>query len=68
MSCVVGRRHSLYLALLWLWCRPEITALIQPLAWEPPYALVMALKRPKKKKKKQVGCAFKQVDFYQMAS
>ena len=26
------------LALLWLWRRPEVTALIQPLAWEPPYA------------------------------
>ena len=22
--------------LLWLWCRPEATAPIQPLAWEPP--------------------------------
>ena len=28
------------LALLWLWCR-----LWQPLAWEPPYAAVVALKR-----------------------
>ena len=26
------------LALLWLWCRPAATALIGPLAWEPPYA------------------------------
>ena len=26
------------LALLWLWCRPAATALIQPLAWDPPYA------------------------------
>ena len=25
-------------ALLWLWCRPEATAPMRPLAWEPPYA------------------------------
>ena len=25
-------------ALLWLWRRPETTALIQPLVWERPYA------------------------------
>ena len=31
-------------ALLWLWCRLVATALIQPLAWEPP--------RPKKTKDK----------------
>ena len=33
-------------ALLWLWCRLAATALIRPLAWEPP-----ALKRQKKKKR-----------------
>ena len=32
------------LALLWLWGRPAATALIGSLAWEPPYALGMALK------------------------
>ena len=32
------------LALLWLWHRPVATALIQPLAWEPPYATGTALK------------------------
>ena len=32
------------LALLWLWCRPEATALIRPLSWEPPHAMD-ALKR-----------------------
>ena len=31
--------------LLWLWCRPPATAPIQPLAWELPYALGVALKR-----------------------
>ena len=33
--------------LLWLWCRPAATALIQPLAWEPPYASDVALKKTK---------------------
>ena len=44
MSCGVGRRRGSDPALLWLWRRPEATALIQPLAWEPPYALGVALK------------------------
>ena len=30
--------------LLWLWCRLEAVAPIQPLAWEPPYAAGAALK------------------------
>ena len=38
--------------LLWLWYRPATTALIQPLAWEPPYAVDVALKRQKDEKKK----------------
>ena len=33
--------------LLWLWYRPAATALIQPLAWEPPYASDVALKKTK---------------------
>jgi len=40
--------------LLWLWCRPVATAPIQPLAWEPPYAMDTALKRPLQKKKKHL--------------
>ena len=36
-------------ALLWLWCRPVVTAPIRLLAWEPPYAMGMALKRKKSK-------------------
>ena len=39
--------------LLWLWCRSAAVAPIQPLAWELPYAMGIALKRPKKKKKKK---------------
>ena len=40
----MGPRGSLDLALLWLWCRPAAAALIQPLAWELPYAVSAALK------------------------
>ena len=56
MSCGVGHRRGLDLALLWLWCRAEATAPIRPLAWEPPYAVGAAqemVKKDKKKKKKE---------------
>ena len=53
MSCGVGRRRGSDLAWLWLWYRLAATALIQPLAWECPYAAGMALKRQKKKKKRK---------------
>ena len=45
MSCGVGRTHGSDLMLLWQ--RPAAVALIQPLAWEPPYATGAA---PKSKK------------------
>ena len=51
MSCGIGHRPGSDLALLWLWHRPAATVPIRPLAWEPPYAAVAALKRPKKIKK-----------------
>ena len=44
MSCGVGRRRGSDPTLLWLWRRPVATAPIQPLAWEPPYAVGKALK------------------------
>ena len=44
--------------LLWLWCRLAATALIGPLAREPPYAVGSALKRPKKKKKELLSIHF----------
>ena len=44
MSYGIGHRHGLDLVLLWLWRRQAATALIQPLAWEPPYATGAALK------------------------
>ena len=53
MHCGVGHRQGIDLTLLWLWCRLEAAALIQPLAWEPLYAKGAALKSKKKKKKKK---------------
>jgi len=64
VSCGVGCRRGSDPALLWLWRRPVATAPIQPLAWEPPYAVEAAQeiatttttnnnnKRQKDKKKK----------------
>ena len=57
MNCGVGCRRGSDPVLLWLWHRPEATALIRPLAWEPPYAEGVALEkteRPKKEKNKIV--------------
>ena len=53
MSCGIGRRRGSDLALLWLLPRPVGTALIQPLAWDPPYAVSAALEEEKKKKKRK---------------
>ena len=50
MSCGVGCRHGSDPALLWLWRGLAATAPIQPLAWEPPYAMGAALKSKKQKK------------------
>ena len=51
VSCGVGYRCGLDLALLWLWRRPAAVALIRPLAWESPYAAGATLKRTKKTKR-----------------
>ena len=54
MSCGVGLSRGSDPKLLWLWCRPAAVDQIGPLAWElPPYAIGMALKRQKTKKKKE---------------
>ena len=50
------------LALLWLWRGPAATAPIRPLAWEPPYATGVVLKRQKEKKKKE--CYHKSVSYH----
>ena len=52
VSCGVGHKRGLDPMLLWLWCGPAAEALIRPLAWELPYVVGEALKKPKKKKKK----------------
>jgi len=49
VSCGVGCRRGLDPELLWPWHRPVATAPIQPLAWEPPYAMGVALEKKKKK-------------------
>ena len=51
MSCGVGHRCGLDLALLWLWHRPAAVALIGPLAWEPPYAAGVAQEMAKRQNK-----------------
>ena len=48
MSGGVGHRCGLDLALLWLWHRLVATALILPLAWDPPYTTGVALKKKKR--------------------
>ena len=50
LSCGVGHEQDVNLVLLWLWCRMAATALIQPLAWELPYATSAALKKIGKRK------------------
>ena len=52
MSRRVGHRHGSDPALLWLCRRPAATALIRPLAWEPPYVSGAALEKTKRQKKK----------------
>ena len=44
VSYGVGRRRTLDLVLLWLWQKPAVTAPIQQIAWERPYAMSGALK------------------------
>ena len=50
VSCGVGRRRSSDPVMLWLWLRPAATALLRPLAWEPPYPVGAALEKAKKTK------------------
>ena len=48
MVCGLVHRHSSDLVLLWLWCRQAAVALIQTLAWEPPYTEGVALLKREK--------------------
>ena len=52
MSCGVGHRRGSDPMWLWLWHRLAATALIRPLAWEPPYTVGAALESKKTKKQK----------------
>ena len=52
MSYGVGHRCGLDPTLLWLWHRPEATAPIRPLAWEPLYAMGVVLEKTKKRYEK----------------
>ena len=53
MGCDVGHIHGSDQALLLLWHRLAAVAPIRPLACETPYAMSVALKSKKKKKKTQ---------------
>ena len=53
MNCGVDPRRSWDPELPWLWHRPGSTALIRPLAWEPPYATGSSPRKGKKTKKKK---------------
>ena len=52
MSCGIGHRRDSDPMLLWLWHRPEATALIGPPPWEPPYAVGAGLEKKKIKSNK----------------
>ena len=50
----MGHRRGSDPVLLWFWHRPVATALIGPLAWEPPYAAGVAQEIAKRQKKKKM--------------
>ena len=70
-SCGIGYRGILDLLLVWLWCKLAAVALIQPLAWEIPYATGVAIKRKKKEKANNVRvmcvCVFMCEPVYKVA-
>jgi len=55
MSCGIGCRRGLDLALLWPWCRLATTAPTGPLAWEPPCAEGVALIKTKEKNPQNIN-------------
>ena len=59
MSGGIVYQYGSDLALLWLWHRLAAGAPIQPLAWEPPYAMGMALEKTKKQQQKKLNHIFK---------
>ena len=66
MSCGVGHRCGLDMALLCLWQWTKAVFLIGPLAWKPLYAMGAALKSPKKNcenKSRPTGLACWKIDY-----
>ena len=55
VSCGVGCRCGSDLVVLWLWRRLAATAPIGRLAWEPPYAVGVAIKSKQTNKKPHHG-------------
>ena len=55
MTCGVSHRWGYDLVLLQLWHRLAAVAPTGPLAWEPPYAMGVALKKQTNKQKKQLS-------------
>ena len=53
MSCGVAQRRDSDPTLLWLWRKPVATALIRPLAWEPPYAMGAAQEKAKRQQQQK---------------
>ena len=53
VSYGVGCRRGSDPTLLWLWRMLVATAPIRPLAWEPPYAVGVALEKAERQKKKK---------------
>ena len=52
------------LALPWLWCRPAAAAPIRPQAWEPPYAVGVALKNTLKKRRRKKKVIYTKTEYY----
>ena len=63
MSCGVGPRRGLDPTLLRLLFRLAATPLIGPLAWKPPYAAGVSLKKKNKKKTKKTLLSKKKNNF-----
>ena len=50
--------------LLWLWCSLAAVAPVGPLAWEPPYAAGVALKKKKERKEKAIAFLFGMMEIF----
>ena len=65
----IRRGHELWCRLdpawLWLWRRPAAVAPIRPLAWEPTYAMDVALKRKEKRNLCELSTTLTDEDMHQ---